>query len=200
MVGEKKSITCCDTWKLSHIEIFIHLLLEHSHSWFVSILPMTYFMPRGHSWVVVRDLIAPKTKKYLLSSLLRRVDSLEKTHAGRDWGQEEKGTTEDELAGWHHQLDAPWVWVNSGSWWWTGRPGVLQFMGSQRVGHNWATELNWTEPFTEKNLPTPATYIYITVCLLILGWPISFIWGVCSSGIFHNVMITMHNLINCPAF
>ena len=34
-----------------------------------------------------------------------------------------------------------WVWVNSGSWWWTGRPGVLQFMGSQRVGHDWATEL-----------------------------------------------------------
>jgi len=39
-----------------------------------------------------------------------------------------------------------WVWVNSGSWWWTGRAGVLQFMGSQRVGHDWATELNWTEP------------------------------------------------------
>ena len=38
-----------------------------------------------------------------------------------------------------------WVWVNSRSWWWTGRPGVLRFMGSQRVGHNWATELNWTE-------------------------------------------------------
>ena len=35
-----------------------------------------------------------------------------------------------------------WVWVNSESWWWTGRPGVLQFMGSQRVGHHWATELN----------------------------------------------------------
>ena len=35
-----------------------------------------------------------------------------------------------------------WVWVNSGSWWWTGRPGVLRFMGSQRVGHDWATELN----------------------------------------------------------
>ena len=38
-----------------------------------------------------------------------------------------------------------WVWVNSGSWWWTGRPGVLQSMGLQRVGHDWATELNWTE-------------------------------------------------------
>ena len=35
-----------------------------------------------------------------------------------------------------------WVWVNSGSWWWTGRPGVLRFMGSQRVGHDWVTELN----------------------------------------------------------
>ena len=38
-----------------------------------------------------------------------------------------------------------WVWVHSGSWWWTGRPGVLRFMGLQRVGHDWETELNWTE-------------------------------------------------------
>ena len=38
-----------------------------------------------------------------------------------------------------------WVWVDSGGLWWTGRPGVLWFMGSQRVGHDWATELNWTE-------------------------------------------------------
>ena len=37
------------------------------------------------------------------------------------------------------------TWVNSGSWWWTERPGVLRFMGSQRVWHDWATELNWTE-------------------------------------------------------
>ena len=36
-----------------------------------------------------------------------------------------------------------WVWVNSRSWWWTGRPGMLQFMGSLRVGHDWVTELNW---------------------------------------------------------
>ena len=71
--------------------------------------------------------------------------------AGRDWGQEKKGMREDEMAWWHHQLklklsQTPGVWVNSGSWWWTGRPGVLQFMGSQRVGHDWATELNWTGP------------------------------------------------------
>ena len=41
-----------------------------------------------------------------------------------------------------------WVWVNSGSWWWTGRPGVLRFMGSPTVGHDWLTELNWVS--TEK--------------------------------------------------
>ena len=65
--------------------------------------------------------------------------------AGRDWGQEEKGTTEDEMTGWHHGLGGRWVWVNSGRRWWTGRPGVLRFMGSQRVGHDWVTELSWTE-------------------------------------------------------
>ena len=41
-----------------------------------------------------------------------------------------------------------WVWVNSGSWWWTGRPGVLQFMGSQRVGHDWVTDLIWSDDIT----------------------------------------------------
>ena len=44
---------------------------------------------------------------------------------------------------WSGSMDMSF-WVNSGSWWWTGRPGVLRFMGSQRVRHDWATELNWT--------------------------------------------------------
>ena len=57
--------------------------------------------------------------------------------AGKDWRQEEKGMTEDEMVG--------WVSINSRSWWWTGRPGLLQSMGSQRVRHDWATELNWTD-------------------------------------------------------
>ena len=61
--------------------------------------------------------------------------------AGKDWRQEEKGMTEDE---WRPSLPRwTWVWVNSRSWWWTGRLGMLQFMGSQRVGLDWATELNW---------------------------------------------------------
>ena len=64
--------------------------------------------------------------------------------AGKDWGQEEKGTR-----GWDGWMASPtqwtWVWENSGRWWWKGRPGVLQFMGWQRAGHDWATELNCTE-------------------------------------------------------
>ena len=64
--------------------------------------------------------------------------------AGKDWGQEEKRMTEDEMAGRHHRFNGHWVWVNSGSWWWTGKPGVVQSMGLQRVGHNWVTELYWT--------------------------------------------------------
>ena len=63
--------------------------------------------------------------------------------AGKDWRQEEKGTTEDEMIGWHHWLNGH-VWASSGSWW-TGKPSVLWSMGSQRVGHDRVTELNWTE-------------------------------------------------------
>ena len=64
---------------------------------------------------------------------------------GKDWRREEKGTTEDEMAGMASSTQWTWVWVNCGSWWWTGRPGVLQSMGSQRVGGDWATDLNWTD-------------------------------------------------------
>ena len=66
---------------------------------------------------------------------------------GKDWGQEKKGMTEDKMVGWHLRLNRQWVWVGSRSWWWTGRPGVLQSMGSQRVRHDWVTELKTTFRF-----------------------------------------------------
>ena len=65
-----------------------------------------------------------------------------------------------------------WVWVNSWSWWWTGRPGVLRFMGSQRVGHDWVTELNWTEP-PNSSLPFFFFFYWNPLCLnseSLLGW------------------------------
>ena len=61
--------------------------------------------------------------------------------AGKDWRQEEKGTTEDKMVGWHHRLDGHEFWASSGSWWWTGKGDVLQSMGSQRVRLNCVTEL-----------------------------------------------------------
>ena len=69
-------------------------------------------------------------------------------HWKRLWCWEGLGADrEGDDRGWDGWMASPtrwtWVWVNFGSWWWTGRPGVLQFMGSQRVGHDWATELNW---------------------------------------------------------
>ena len=64
--------------------------------------------------------------------------------AGKDWRWEEKGPTDDEMVGWHHPPTWwTWVWVSSGSWWWTGKPGMLQSMGLQSVRYDWVTELNW---------------------------------------------------------
>ena len=76
----------------------------------------------------------------------------ELTHWKRPWCWEWLGAgREEDDRGWDGWMASPtrwtWVWVNTGNWWWTGRPGTLRFM-SQRVWTDWATELNWTECFT----------------------------------------------------
>ena len=85
-----------------------------------------------------------KLKLQYFGHIMRRADSLEKTLMLGGIGGRRKRMRW--LEG-HHPLDGrwTWVWVNSGSWWWTGRPGVLRFMGLQTVEHEWATELNWTD-------------------------------------------------------
>ena len=86
-----------------------------------------------------------KLKLQYFGHLMRRTDSFEKTlMLGKIEGRRRRGW--QRIDGWIASLTPwTWVWVNSGSWWWTGRPGVLQSMGSQRVGHDWVTKLNWTE-------------------------------------------------------
>ena len=74
----------------------------------------------------------------------------ELTYLKRPWCWERlKAGGAGDDRGWDSWMTSPtqwtWVWVNSRSWWWTGRPGVLQSMGLQRVGHDLATELNWTQ-------------------------------------------------------
>ena len=73
-----------------------------------------------------------------------------KTHWKRPWCWERlRAGGEGDDRGWDGWMASStgwtWVWVSSGSWWWTGKPGVLLSIGSQRVGHDWTTELSWTE-------------------------------------------------------
>ena len=76
----------------------------------------------------------------------------ELTHWKRLWCWEWLKAGEGEDRGWDGWMASltqwTWIWVDSRSWQWTGRPGMLRFMVSQRVGHDWATELNWTESFS----------------------------------------------------
>ena len=103
--------------------------------------------PKGNrSWVFIGGIDAEAETPILLATWCEEL-----THWKRLWCWEgfwAGGEGDDR--GWDCWMASPtqwtWVWVNSGSWWWTGRPGVLQFMGLQRVGHDWATKLNWTTP------------------------------------------------------
>ena len=84
-----------------------------------------------------------KLKLQYFGHLMRRADSVEKTlMLGKTEVRRRRGNR-----GWDGWMASStqwaWVWMDSGSWWLTGRPGMPRFMGSQRVGHDWATELNW---------------------------------------------------------
>ena len=134
-----------------------HLCAPHftSWSWFLQHECFLQFpSPKRRSNQSILKEISPrcslegkmlKLKLQYFGHLMRRVDSLEKTLMLGGIGGRRRRVQQ----GMRWLMASPtwwtWVWVNSGRWWWTGRPSVLQFMGSQRVGHDWATELNWTE-------------------------------------------------------
>ena len=87
------------------------------------------------------EVMMLKLKLQYFGHLMWRADSLEKTlMLGKIEGRKRRGQwrIRASLTQW------TWVWVDSRSWWWTGTPGVLRFMGSQRVGHDWATDLIWS--------------------------------------------------------
>ena len=109
------------------------------------------------------------------------------THWKRPWCWERLRTGgEGDDRGWVGWMASPtqwtWAWVNSRSWWWTGRPGVLQFMGLQRVGHDWATELNWTDMYTKN----------FVIWLLSLNSPIAtslwITWKLIKSSLFQSLL------------
>ena len=95
-----------------------------------------------------------KLKLQYFGHQMGRPDSFEKTlMLGKIEGRRRRDDRGPD--GWMASLPRwTWVWVNSGSWWWTVRPGMLRFMGSQRVGHDWATELDWTEAMQNAHFST----------------------------------------------
>ena len=104
--------------------------------------------PKGdQSWIFIGRTDAEAETPILWPAAAKNLLICKDPDARKDGRWKEKGMTEDEVVGWNHSTSHRWiwVWVNSGSWWWTGRPHMLQLMGLQRVGHNWVTELNWTE-------------------------------------------------------
>ena len=104
----------------------------------------------GHDWVTSPSPILWKDWSWSWNSSTLATWFEELTHLKRPWCWERlKVGGEGDNREWDGWMASPtqwtWVWVNSRSWWWTGRPGVLQFMGLQGVGHDWVTDLNWTE-------------------------------------------------------
>ena len=103
---------------------------------------------RGAVWSKATWFLALNKQRLYSSTLATSCREL--THWKRLWCWEGLGAWgKGDDRGWDGWMVSPswwtWVWVDSGCWWWTGRPGLLWFMGSQRVRQDWVTELNWTE-------------------------------------------------------
>ena len=127
----------CESWAIKKAE---HRRIDTFELWCLRRFLRVPWTARRSNQSILKEIYLEgmilKLKLQYFGHLMQRVDSLEKADAGRDWGQEEKGATEDEMTGWHHQLNgheseqAPGVGKGQ------GKPGVLQSMGSQRVRHD----------------------------------------------------------------
>ena len=118
--------------------------------------PTSPVHPKGnHSWIFIRRTDAeaetpifwpPDAKNWLIG---KGPDSDKRLKAGGEGDYRGSDGWMASLTWW------TWVWASSGSWWWTGKPGMLQSMGLQRVGHDWATKLNWTKFVVTTTLRVP---------------------------------------------
>ena len=136
-------LDCEESWALKNW-CFWTMVLEKTLESSLDCKEIQPVHPKGdQSWVFIgrTDVEAP-------TPILR--PPLMKTYLKRPWCWEIlRAVGEEEDRGWDGWMASPtqwtWVWVNSGSWWWTGRPGVLRFMGLQRVRCDWVTELNYSK-------------------------------------------------------
>ena len=138
----------CESWAIKKAE---HQRIDAFELWCWRRLLGVLWAARRSNQSILKEIslgyslegLMLKLKFQYFGHLMWRTDSLGKTLMGKIEDGRRRGW--QRMNGW---MASPtqwtWVWVNFGSWWWTGRPGVLQSMGSQRVGHDWRTELNWT--------------------------------------------------------
>ena len=146
----------CESWTIKKAEC---RRIDAFELWFWRRLLRVPWTARRSNQPVLKEIspacslegLMLKLKPQYFCHLMQRIESLEKTmilgkiEGRRRVRQRMRWLDGISLTRW------TWVWVDSRSWWWTGQPGVLRFMGLQRVGHDWATELNWTEALYEKN-------------------------------------------------
>ena len=109
--------------------------------------------PKGNqSWIFIGRADAEAETPILWPPDVKNWLIWKDSDAGKDWSHEEKGITRGRDSWRTSPTQWTWVWVNSGSWWWTGRPGMLQSQVSQRVRHDWVTELSWPDFSKADNL------------------------------------------------
>ena len=142
----------CESWTIKKAE---HKRIDAFELWCWRTLLRVPWTARRSNQSILKEIspecslegLMLKLKHLYFSHLMRRTDSFEKNLIlGKIEGRRRR-----ENRGWDGWMASltqwTWVWVNSVSWWGTGRPGMLQSMGSQRVRHDWATELNWWHDF-----------------------------------------------------
>ena len=137
----------CENWTIKKAE---HWRIDVFKLWCWRRLLRVTWTARKSNQSILKE-ISPRRKDWRWSwgsnTLATWCEEL--THWKRPWCWKRlKAVGEGDDRGWDGWMASPtrwtWVWTSSGSWWWTGKPGVLQYIGSRRVGHDWVTELNWT--------------------------------------------------------
>ena len=155
----------CESWTIKKAE---HWRIDAFELWCWRRLLRVPWTVRRSNQSILKELspgcsfegLMLKWKLQYFGYLMWRAYSFEKTlmlgkieSRSWRWRQDSRG-----WGGWMASLTQwTWIWASSGSWWWTGRPGVLQSMGLQRARHNWATELNWTELTLRSELSNQST-------------------------------------------
>ena len=138
----------CESWTIKKAE---HQRIDAFELWCWRRLLRVPWTSRSSNQSIIKKISPEYSFKGLILRLkLQYFGHLkwEQTHWKRLWSWErlKAGREGDDRRwdGWMASLALwTWIWATSGSWWWTGKPGVLQSMGLQRVGHDWVTELNW---------------------------------------------------------